>query len=210
MSIQTVWQKSFDFLRFTPIVVEPSAGALSSDAGLLPIRQFDEQIGLTKGFAQALGDRRYQPFVNHSLLELVRMRIYGILADYEDQRDHMIDPDGGRFTYSYRADGLIDHLANPEGDRTTFTYDSAGLRVSKKLANGTRVSFTHDAAGQMTRLDNLKSDGSTISCFDYTYDDVGNRTHVAEVNGDRVTYSYDNTSQLLAEHRSGLNAIPFN
>lgn len=88
MSLQTVWQKSFDFLRFTPIVVEPSAGALSSDAGLLPIRQFDEPIGLTKGFAEALGDRRYQPFVNHSVLELVRMRIYGILADYEDQNDH--------------------------------------------------------------------------------------------------------------------------
>ena len=57
----------------------------------------------------------------------------------------------------------------------------------------------------MTRLDNVKSDGSTISCFDYTYNAAGNRTRVAEVNGDRVTYSYDNTSQLLAEHRSGLS-----
>jgi hypothetical protein len=32
----------------TPLVIEPSPGRLSSDAGLLPIRQFDEHIGLTR------------------------------------------------------------------------------------------------------------------------------------------------------------------
>ena len=88
MSRQGVWQKSFGFLGSTPIVVEPSAGALSSDAGLLPLRQFDEVFGITRQFADALEDQRYQPFVNHSLLEMVRMRVYGILADYEDQNDH--------------------------------------------------------------------------------------------------------------------------
>jgi hypothetical protein len=72
------------------IVVEPSAGALTSDAGLLPIRQFDEQIGLTAQFAEAISgcDTRYEPFVDHSLREMVRMRVYGILADYADQNDH--------------------------------------------------------------------------------------------------------------------------
>ena len=56
--IHTVWQKSFGFLGSKPIVVEPSSGQLSSDAGLLPIREFDQRIGLTEQFAQALGDRR--------------------------------------------------------------------------------------------------------------------------------------------------------
>ena len=55
MIIHTVWQKSFDFFGSKPIVVEPSAGQLSSDAGLLPIREFDQRIGLTEQFAQALG-----------------------------------------------------------------------------------------------------------------------------------------------------------
>jgi hypothetical protein len=31
----------------TPLVIEPSPGQLTRDAGLLPIRQFDEQIGLS-------------------------------------------------------------------------------------------------------------------------------------------------------------------
>ena len=94
MSIQSVWQKSFGFLGSKPIVVEPSAGGLTSDAGLLPLRQFDGPpfgrcpFGLTRRFAGVLEDPRYQPFVDHSLAEMVRMRIYGILADYEDQNDH--------------------------------------------------------------------------------------------------------------------------
>jgi hypothetical protein len=87
MIIQSVWQKSFRFFG-KPVVVEPSQVELTSDAGLLPIRQFDETIGLTEQFADALKDLRYQPSVVHSVQEMVRMRIYGILADYPDQNDH--------------------------------------------------------------------------------------------------------------------------
>ena len=87
MIVQSVWQKSFAFFGKS-VVVEPSEAELTSDAGLLPIRQFDESIGLTEQFACALTDRRYQPSVVHSVQEMVRMRIYGILADYPDQNDH--------------------------------------------------------------------------------------------------------------------------
>jgi hypothetical protein len=82
-----VWQKSFSFFR-KPVVVEPSDGQLSSDAGLLPIRQDDEAIGLSKQFATALNDPRDPGGRTHSVLEMVRMRIFGILADYPDQNDH--------------------------------------------------------------------------------------------------------------------------
>jgi hypothetical protein len=61
---------------------------LSSDGGLLPLRQFDEQIGLTRQFAQALHDRRDPDLTEHTFLEMVRSRIYGVLAAYEDQNDH--------------------------------------------------------------------------------------------------------------------------
>jgi hypothetical protein len=42
----------------TPLVIELSPSQLSSDAGLLPIRQFDERIGLSRAFAAALDDPR--------------------------------------------------------------------------------------------------------------------------------------------------------
>jgi Transposase DDE domain group 1 len=88
VSIQTAWQTDFDFWGDVPIRVEPSQAQLSSDAGLLPLRQFDEQIGLTEQFAQALDDPRNPECCNHTFLEMARSRIYGILADYEDQNDH--------------------------------------------------------------------------------------------------------------------------
>jgi Transposase DDE domain group 1 len=88
VSIQTAWQATFDFWGKLPIVVEPSQAQLSSDGGLLPLRQFDEQIGLTRQFAQALDDPRLPGPTAHTFLEMVRSRIYGVLADYEDQNDH--------------------------------------------------------------------------------------------------------------------------
>lgn len=90
MIVQTAWQGTFDFFESRPIVIEPSHGQLSSDAGLLPIRQFDEQIGFSRHFAEALDDPRSPLFVEHSFLQMSRSRIYGILADYEDQNDHDI------------------------------------------------------------------------------------------------------------------------
>jgi hypothetical protein len=57
--IPAPWPQSLDFFR-TPLVIEPSAGQLSSDAGLLPLRHFDERIGLTRAFADTLDDPRHR------------------------------------------------------------------------------------------------------------------------------------------------------
>ncbi len=88
MDRQTVWQETFGFFAYQPIVVEPVDAHLSTDAGLLPIRQLDDVLGLTGQFAAALRDRREGPALIHSFLEMTRMRVYGILAGYEDQNDH--------------------------------------------------------------------------------------------------------------------------
>src|SRR4029079_12165747 len=68
------------------VEVESVEEQISSDAGLLPIREFDERLGWTAGFAAQLRDSRCG--VVHTVLEMVRARVYGILAGYEDQNDH--------------------------------------------------------------------------------------------------------------------------
>jgi hypothetical protein len=88
VSIQPAWQGTFDFLADRPIVVEPSAALLTSDAGLLPLRQFDDHLGLTQQFADALDDPRSPALTAHTFLEMVRSRVFGVLAAYEDQNDH--------------------------------------------------------------------------------------------------------------------------
>jgi hypothetical protein len=88
MSLHSVPLVSFDFLHSRPIEIEISRAPLSSDAGLLPIRQFDQKIGLSQQVAEALHDSRDPALTRQSLLSMVRQRIFGILADYEDQNDH--------------------------------------------------------------------------------------------------------------------------
>jgi hypothetical protein len=71
-----------------PVVVEESAARLSSDGGLLVIREFDQRLEFTARFAAAIQDSRDPAFTRHGVLSLVRQRMYGLLADYEDQNDH--------------------------------------------------------------------------------------------------------------------------
>src|SRR6516165_10869460 len=79
MIIPAAWPQVLDFFG-KPLVIEPSAGQLSGDAGLLPVRQFDQRIGLTQAFAEALDDPRDPDLTEHTFLEMVRSRVYGILA----------------------------------------------------------------------------------------------------------------------------------
>jgi hypothetical protein len=88
LSLHAVPLFSFDFLPSRPVEIEVSSEPLTSDAGLLPVRQFDQGIRLTEQFAAALSDRRDPTLTRQSLLSMVRQRVYGILADYEDQNDH--------------------------------------------------------------------------------------------------------------------------
>ncbi|MHC4867662.1 MAG: IS1380 family transposase [Planctomycetota bacterium] len=85
---QSVAQICFDFFSRLPIVVQPKDVDLSSDVGILAIRQFDDQLGYTERFISCLNDPRDPDLTKHQLGEMVRQRFYGILAGYEDCNDH--------------------------------------------------------------------------------------------------------------------------
>lgn len=87
MSIQSVGQLVLDLGIEKPVVMEVSHARLTTDAGLLPVRQFDEQLRFTERFAAALEEPRVGQ-VDHARLSMIRQRVYGILAGYEDQNDH--------------------------------------------------------------------------------------------------------------------------
>jgi hypothetical protein len=109
MSIQDVrpeeWTLTFDFLGRKDVDVQPVDEYLSTDAGLLPLRQFDERWGLTAGFAAQLDDPRASGST-HGFLDMVRQRVYGIIAGYEDQNDHD----------ALRSDAVFKLLANRSPD----------------------------------------------------------------------------------------------
>jgi hypothetical protein len=86
MSSQGAGQLSFDFLPQLPVVVQPSEGQICSDAGLLPLRQLDQRWKYTARMADCLHDPK--PRRDQSLLSMLRQRLFGILAGYEDCNDH--------------------------------------------------------------------------------------------------------------------------
>lgn len=86
MSSQGVEQLAFDFLPHLPVIVQPSQGQICSDAGLLPLRQFDQRWKYTRRMAACLDDPK--PQRQQSLLSMLRQRVFGILAGYEDCNDH--------------------------------------------------------------------------------------------------------------------------
>ena len=67
MSIPAAWAQVLDFFG-TPLVIEPSPGQLSGDAGLLPIRRFDERIGFTRAIADVLDDPRDPGLTEHTFI----------------------------------------------------------------------------------------------------------------------------------------------
>jgi hypothetical protein len=91
MSLPAARPQVLDFFG-TSLIDEQSPGQLSGDAGLLPIRQFDQRIGLTRANACALEDPRDPELTEHTFLEMVWSRVYGILAGYADQNDHANRP----------------------------------------------------------------------------------------------------------------------
>jgi hypothetical protein len=70
-----------------PVTIRSDGGALTSDAGVLLLRQLDERLGLTRRLAGCVLDRREQGKVRHDVLALLRQRIYQIACGYEDCND---------------------------------------------------------------------------------------------------------------------------
>src|SRR6516165_3349991 len=62
-------------------------GNVSSDGGLMLLRQVDRRLGLTKGLAKLLPDQRDPDRIEHSLESMLRQRIYGLALGYEDLND---------------------------------------------------------------------------------------------------------------------------
>jgi DDE family transposase len=92
-----------------PLVLEAAfdGGRLTSDGGLCWLAKADEQLGLCEAIARQVPEWR-GPSVRHSLLTLVRQRVYQIACGYEDQDD----------AYALRKDPLLKSVLGrlPETD----------------------------------------------------------------------------------------------
>lgn len=78
----------FDDLGSRQVQADFSGGHLSSDGGVLLLRQIDRGLGISRALAQCFDDTRNQVFVDHSVEELLAQRLEGLALGYEDLNDH--------------------------------------------------------------------------------------------------------------------------
>jgi hypothetical protein len=83
-------QLGFELPGFSGRKIEGNfeGGNVSSDGGLVLLRQVDRWIGLTKSLAKRLPDKRHPDKIEHSLESMLRQRIYGLALGYEELNDH--------------------------------------------------------------------------------------------------------------------------
>ena len=80
-------QVEFPFAGSRRVRAVFDGGPISSDGGALLLRQVDRRLGLLDSLASVLPDRRDPRYVEHTLIDLLRQRVYGIALGYEDCND---------------------------------------------------------------------------------------------------------------------------
>jgi hypothetical protein len=78
----------FDQLDGRRVEVDFTGGTLSSDGGLLLLRDLDTRLQIGKRLSKCFIDKRDQRFVQHQLEALVSQRLFALCAGYEDLNDH--------------------------------------------------------------------------------------------------------------------------
>ena len=83
-------RKALEFPRCKgrEVVAAFDGGAVTSDAGVLLLRQADRKLGLLAQVAKRLKDARDPGRVMHTQLSMLRQRVYGIALGDEDLNDH--------------------------------------------------------------------------------------------------------------------------
>jgi hypothetical protein len=70
-----------------PIIARFDGGSLSSDGGLLALREVEARLGVAVRLAGCIDDPRAPERIQHSLAEMLRFRLLMIAAGYEDGND---------------------------------------------------------------------------------------------------------------------------
>ena len=83
-------QQNFEFqaLGSRKVQADFKGGNLSADGGVVLLREVDSHSGLIDQLAACFTDFRSQRWVEHSVPELLRQRIFGMAMGYEDLNNH--------------------------------------------------------------------------------------------------------------------------
>ena len=89
----TVTKRYMDKIRFSTssrrlVSANFEGGAITSDAGVILLRELDKKLGVSRELAKALPDDRVAGRVDHKLDAMIRQRVFALCCGYEDLNDH--------------------------------------------------------------------------------------------------------------------------
>jgi len=90
MPTDCCFQLTFWDLGRQEVTVDFDGGQIVTDAGLLPIRLLDQQLGVLAEIADRLADPRSLKFVTHTREAILTQEVYQILAGYPDGNDAQV------------------------------------------------------------------------------------------------------------------------
>ena len=69
------------------VTADFTGGEVTSDVGVLAMREIAHKIGIIRRLAEAIHDKRHQSYIKHETSELLAQRIFQIICGYEDTND---------------------------------------------------------------------------------------------------------------------------
>lgn len=91
MSLETECKEgSFEFQGpgGRKVVAQFDGGRITSDGGALLLGELESKRRIIKQFAACFSDHRNSELIEHTIEELIKQRIYGLVLGYEDLNDH--------------------------------------------------------------------------------------------------------------------------
>jgi hypothetical protein len=124
------------------IVARFDGGTISSDGGAFLLRETDRRLNLLPRLAECFLDGRNQNQVEHSVLEMLSQRVYGLALGYEDLNNHdrlRTDPVFG--ILAGRED-----LEEPLAGKSTLNRMELGSGASNRYK---KITFWKDAMDEL-------------------------------------------------------------
>lgn len=153
MRTDTSTQLEFQGLDSRKVVSNFKGGEITSDAGGLLLREVDLRMRFLEHFSKCFKDHRDPEAIEHSVLDLVRQRIYGICLGYEDLNDHD----------DLRRDPLLATMVgkkDPSGADRLLRRDRGKALAGKSTLN--RLELTPEDANQESRYQKIVYDAEAI------------------------------------------------
>jgi hypothetical protein len=147
---------TFQPLPNRQIVAQFDGGTITTDAGALLLREVEHATGILRQFADCFTDHRDQDRIEHSVLQLISQRIYGLCLGYEDLNDHD----------QLRHDPLLAVLVGktePAGTDRRLLRDRGKALAGKSTLN--RLELTPTAASPASRYKKITARIADIDCF---------------------------------------------